>query len=211
MLTGGKTMNCFYHKDIDATSYCGICGKPICDECKNNIGNTIICKSCGQKALKFLFFSKNEKFKSKGLVFLFSLFPGAGYMYLGLMNRGIQIMAAFFLALALPDIFFNNFIFQSLAIIIYVYNIFDAQNQAILYNSGEGKDLGFIDKEFIKKHQNVIGLIIIAIGVWGIISQIFNQYLYSTINKFLIPFGFIILGIYLLKDIFLNKRSKSGV
>lgn len=204
-------MKCFYHNDKEAETYCSICGKPICNECKCNIDNTILCKSCSQKALRFLAFSKNEKIKSKGLVFLFSLMPGAGHMYIGMMNRGTQLMAAFFLVLALPDILANNFIFQALAIIIYVFNIFDAQNQVMLYNSGDGKDIGFVDKNFIVRNSLILGIVLIGIGLWGIFTQIFRFSFYITLNKFLVPISFIALGIYLLKDVFSKKDLKNGV
>lgn len=201
-------MNCFYHSDTEATDYCSICGKPICEECKCKIEQTTLCKSCGQKALKFLVFSRNEKIKSKGLVFLFSLLPGAGHMYLNLMNRGIQLMAAFFLVLSLPDILGNDFVFQAFAIIIYVFNIFGAQNQVMLFNSGEGNDKSFINKEFIKKNSFILMVLIICIGIWGILSQIFKYSIYTTLNKYLLPVSFIVLGVYLIKDVFFRENKK---
>ena len=44
------------------------------------------------------------KKKNKFFTFCFSLFPGAGEMYMGFMKAGVSLMLLFFLALLIPTV-----------------------------------------------------------------------------------------------------------
>jgi hypothetical protein len=86
------------------------------------------------------------KKKSKFLTFLFSLVPGVGHYYLGLMKRGLQFMVAFGAAIGVL-VFFDSLShgpgdtfapMMGIALpIIWFYSVFDAQNLASKIKSGE--------------------------------------------------------------------------
>lgn len=65
--------------------------------------------------------------KSGFLAFVFSFMPGAGEMYLGLMKKGIVIMAVFSGCFMLSA-FIRNGIFACLMPIVWFYSFFDTMN-----------------------------------------------------------------------------------
>src|SRR5579872_6720269 len=40
---GDKLMNCQNHPEVPATAYCRACGKPVCDQCRNDAAGTVYC------------------------------------------------------------------------------------------------------------------------------------------------------------------------
>lgn len=83
--------------------------------------------------------------KSKFFTFLLSLVPGLGHYYLGLMKRGLQFMAGFFLAVGMVAFFGNSFgpgralipVFAIVIPILWFYCIFDALHAASRIQQGE--------------------------------------------------------------------------
>ena len=61
--------------------------------------------------------------KSRFWLFLFSLFPGAGHMYLGLMRMGLSFMFGFMLSVALMNITGLD-VLVVLPLTIYIYSFF---------------------------------------------------------------------------------------
>jgi TM2 domain-containing membrane protein YozV len=59
------------------------------------------------------------------LTFLFSLVPGGGQMYMGLMKRGMQIMALFFATFTLTVVLDIPSIGVPLILLVWFYNFFD--------------------------------------------------------------------------------------
>ena len=68
-----------------------------------------------------------KKKKSRFWLFLFSLFPGAGHMYLGLMRMGLSFMFGFMLSVALMNITGLD-VLVVLPLTIYIYSFFHANN-----------------------------------------------------------------------------------
>ena len=68
-----------------------------------------------------------KKQKSRFWLFLFSLFPGAGHMYLGLMRMGLSFMFGFMLSVALMNITGLD-VLVVLPLMIYIYSFFHANN-----------------------------------------------------------------------------------
>ena len=65
--------------------------------------------------------------KSSFWTFVFSLFPGAGHMYLGLMKKGASLMLLFCFVFALSGFFNLTFLMMFLPV-IWFYSFFDAMN-----------------------------------------------------------------------------------
>ena len=68
-----------------------------------------------------------KKQKSRFWLFIFSLFPGAGHMYLGLMRMGLSFMFGFMLSVALMNITGLD-VLVVLPLTIYIYSFFHANN-----------------------------------------------------------------------------------
>ena len=101
--------------------------------------------------------------KSKWLTIFFSCVPGAGHMYLGLMNQGIRLMTGFFLATFLMGwlgISLIGFILP----VIWCYSVFGAYH---LYESGEVESV--IDSAaifpFLADHSKWLGWGLIVFGI----------------------------------------------
>jgi hypothetical protein len=101
--------------------------------------------------------------KSKWLTIFFSCMPGAGHMYLGLMNQGISLMTGFFLAVFLMGLL-NISLIGFILPVIWCYSVFGAYH---LYESGEVQDT--FDSAaifpFLKDHTKWIGWGLIIFGI----------------------------------------------
>jgi hypothetical protein len=101
--------------------------------------------------------------KSKWLTIFFSCMPGAGHMYLGLMNQGISLMTVFFLAVFLMGLL-NISLIGFILPVIWCYSVFGAYH---LYESGEVQDT--FDSAaifpFLKDHTKWIGWGLIIFGI----------------------------------------------
>lgn len=138
--------------------------------------------------------------KSKWLTIFFSCVPGAGHMYLGLMNQGIRLMTGFFLAVFLMgwlNIGFIGFILP----VLWCYSVFGAYH---LYQAGEVKD---IDSTaifpFIMDHSKWIGWGLILFGIVIIAERILLPHISWEIQGYLrtglVAVLFILGGIQLLR------------
>jgi len=144
---------------------------------------------------------------SGGLLFFFSLFfpPGANYMYMGLMKRGLATMASFFLIIFL--IIHSSMpltILLGLSLPVFVItSIFDGFNVRRRINMGETvkDDLGEILNSILRnKFLCTFILVVIAIIV---ITSVLGFAI--TIITRLLPLIVVGLGVYLI----LKSRKKS--
>ncbi|HHY97644.1 MAG TPA: hypothetical protein GX509_02770 [Firmicutes bacterium] len=143
--------------------------------------------------------------KSSFLVFLFALIPGAGQMYLGLMNRGLQIMAFFFGALFIAGAVgrpFDQLWSVLVAPVTWFYSFFDTFQISGRLARGElVPDLGIFSQDFLSRNSNLIGWVLVALGAIGILNRIsyFGPYLRSSwITAVILPIAMVILGVWLL-------------
>jgi hypothetical protein len=111
---------------------------------------------------------RGEK-KSKAIATILSIFPGAGHMYLGLQKRGLQLMAAFLLAIYILDVLRLS-IFLFLIPIIWFYSFFDALQQASKYGEEELKDIPVIS--YFVNHQRWFGIALLVLGVYYLLDHV---------------------------------------
>lgn len=99
------------------------------------------------------------KYYSGFLTCMFSFLPGAGYMFLGLIKRGLFFLAAFFLSCYLVGIFDSSIAGFTLVIILIV-SFFDTLRVRRLLNSGVYVEDGFDDiLGFVKKYFALISVV----------------------------------------------------
>ena len=118
-----------------------------------------------------------QKKKSRFWLFIWSLVPGAGHMYLGFMKMGISLMLGFMTLIAVAALT-NLGVLAIFPIAVYVYSFFHANNLGAL-NDAEfysirdqylfGMDgLDSIEKMRVSistKYRKIAAIVLIAIGV----------------------------------------------
>lgn len=115
------------------------------------------------------------KKKSGFLTFIFSMFPGAGHMYMGFMKMGVSF-ASVFLFLMFICSWFHMRIFSFLIPLIWIYSFFDCMNKIGLDEDKlsllEDKylfsleELLKMDKNLFEKRRLVVGFILLFLGIY---------------------------------------------
>lgn len=108
--------------------------------------------------------------KSKSIATLLSIFPGAGHLYLGYQQRGIQLMAAFLFSLYILDTLRLG-IFLFLIPIIWFYSFFDGLQKASKHGEGPIEDTPIIT--YFVNYQRWIGIALMVLGLFYMFDRVF--------------------------------------
>lgn len=119
--------------------------------------------------------------KSKVIATLLSVFPGAGHLYLGLQRRGLQFMAAFLFSIYILDVLHLG-VFLFLVPIIWFYSFFDSLQKASQVGKEQLQDEPII--AYLMNHQKWIGIGLIALGVYYLLSSVLIPALGPILNKY---------------------------
>lgn len=154
-------------------------------------------------------------------VFIFSLIPGAGEMYMGFKKQGISIMLLFWGSIALASITGLGWLAMFLPV-IWFYSFFNVHNLKSLseeeFYSVDDNYILHMDQfsgnmgKFLQKHRNVTAWVLILFGIcilWSrftallylIVPVELADYAYEICNnlpQIVIAAGIIAAGIYLL-------------
>ncbi len=204
-------MHCKVHTGRIAENTCSKCGEWICEECRVDISGRNVCKSCVEKQLFSPVTSTPVKAKERRMisgfwVFVFSMVPGAGHMYMGYMKLGLAFMTAFFGNIFLVDGVSHRFAF--LFPVIWFYSFFDANTLKKQIRAGET----VVDKptqhfDFLVKYRVWMAVAAISIGVLELmqrfeyaISRIpWVRRIFSGGGSLFIPLVLILGGIWLVR------------
>lgn len=120
---------------------------------------------------------KMQRKKSRFWLFICSLVPGAGEMYLGFMKMGLSLMLGFMILIAVADLT-NLGVLSIFPIALYVYSFFHANNLGALSDAEfyaikdqylfgmEGLDsLESIRVTISRKYRKIAAAVLIVIGV----------------------------------------------
>ncbi len=163
-------MKCVNHIEAEAEVLCVLCRDPICGECSIELNGKHYCRRCLDKRVVASTHGVNTK-RGAFAVLVLSLIPGGGYMYLRLMNRGLQALIIFFVTIFLASV--ANFgVLGGLVIpVLMLYSIFDSQQLASQMN----EDLFIEDKPYLDignpNWQNILGYILIGLGILALFSN----------------------------------------
>lgn len=156
------------------------------------------------------------------LTFLTALIPGVGYMYLGLVKKGIQFLTLFLIVRLTLSMLGMNVLSFIASLSIWIYTFCDTFNIAAKLDRGERvEDMDYVfDKsdgaythsEGVKLNRRfavAVAWCFIAIGAVTILNKAFElNELYSLfvgyLRKYFFPVLLIFAGIYILLK---NKRS----
>ena len=154
-------------------------------------------------------------------VFIFSLIPGAGEMYMGFKKQGLSIMLLFWGSIALASITGLGWLAMFLPV-IWFYSFFNVHNLKSLseeeFYSVEDNYILHMDQfsgdmgKFLQKHQSAVAWVLILFGIcilWSrftsllyfIVPNNMADYVYNICNslpQIVIAAGIVAAGIYLL-------------
>lgn len=122
-----------------------------------------------------------KKKKNRFWLFIFSLWPGAGHMYMGFMKMGVSLMLGFLVLIALVNITGIGAI-AAFPIVLYVYSFFHANN------------IGGLDDESFQAIEDEY-----FFGLDGIRGQQINI---DDKGKRVAAVIFIVVGLYMLWNVF---------
>ncbi len=121
---------------------------------------------------------------SRFLAFIFSFIPGAGQMYLGLMNRGLVIMSTFSISILLTII--TEGIFAPVLAITWFFSFFDClQQRRLIRETGMAQDTPILNFPMITLNKVYIGWGLILLGGYLLVVELID-YLEDYLN-FLFP------------------------
>ena len=196
-------MNCFIHPENPANVNCSSCGEPLCDECIVHTQGNIFCRGCltGAKPLAPAKIARPTI--SKFLLFIFVMFlpPGAGYMYMGLIKRGVSAMICFFFIVFLLSSGITGPA-ETLAafaiIILYFACIFDSFSICRRINAGEAVEDGvgsIVNSLLSNKKLCAVIFVILAIIFASTILGFALRVLRTLLPLIIIAFGlYVIFG-----------------
>lgn len=160
--------------------------------------------------------------RSGFLTFLSALIPGVGYMYLGLIKRGVQALMLFLLIEPVCRLLSIGYLSDIIQLPFWCFTFFDTFSIARRLDRGEYvPDSEFIFKKYTEGSNaqqfsaNIsrnfliyFAYALIIIGSLAIIDKLFNGYeIYSLIRSYVstyfFPVLFVLAGVYLL---FKNKQ-----
>lgn len=172
-------MNCIKHPEKEESASCKLCEESL---------------------------PSTEK-KSKLWAFIFSIVPGVGYLYLGLMNRGLQTMLLFFGSIFVASFMGFEQIMALVAPVVIFYSIFDTQQAAKRLNAGVPvEDKQLFDLKSIPFDQSWIGYALIVIGGLALLNNVLPYFHYwRVIRQLLPPVLIIALGVAIL-----YRNTKKG-
>ncbi len=173
--------------------------------------------------------TKNNRHARRGLTILFSLFPGGGHYYMGLMRRGAFYSLVFLLGILLSNLFLLYLLSSWFCVIVLAISIFDAyhcwrlmQDDTVeLVDSFPSEDwfnttYKNMDEEekstFRKRALGRAGIVFLVLGGLSLLSVISNgifstntglarflNSIFSLLSYLLLPAALIVAGILLIR------------
>jgi len=141
------------------------------------------------------------------ITIIFSLLlPGAGHVYLGLKNRGFQLII-FYITLKVLNYLININLLDLASLLLFIYVFVEAikYNKSIL-RGNPVEDIPIINSEFLNPTPKAIGIFLIVVGVlYGFKNVIDLPIFYQVreminmlISNIAFPILLILVGIYII-------------
>ena len=163
-------------------------------------------------------FDEERKY-NKMYTMLFSMIPGAGHMYLGLMKKGLQFMFVFFGFIIVTDLIYSARSFTVLNIVVWFYAFFDAYHSRRKLESARAveEDL-FAELRLNSAKPKYVGIGLVILGSIVLLQQIFAEvlslevivfppYIKTAILDSIFPIALVAIGIFILRTSKNKKKS----
>lgn len=134
------------------------------------------------------------KRKSGFFTFCLAFCPGAGQMYQGYMKRGTSLLVLFMLIIMLGTLL-NMVPVALFSLVVWMYSFFDTFNIRSRFLSGEAMepDAWLVDPEslaggnwktLVEKRHRVLGIALVAIGVYALYSNFIAPVLWGLVSAY---------------------------
>lgn len=118
--------------------------------------------------------------KNRIIALVLSVFPGAGHLYLGLQQRGLQLMGGFLAAVYIMDQL-RLTLFLFLLPILWCYSFFDMLQQLRRLEQNTLKDEPFVTK-FVP-YQRWIGMALLLFGFYFLVDRVASEWIAAQFPK----------------------------
>lgn len=192
-------MKCTNHSELEAVGICSDCRQPVCGQCIITLGEKNYCRPCLEKKAASIPGEITDS-KSRFIAFILSLIPGGGYLYLGLMKRGLQAMLVFSGTIFLSAMVQMEALTALVLPVVFFYTVFDTQQFVKRMNQGcpvEDKEL--FDWGVWENKSTIIGAILILLGIMALVNNFVPHIIpYGFMRNIFPPLLIVGLGIYIL-------------
>jgi len=190
-------MKCANHPEVDSAAYCGLCGRPLCDECKHEVHGMVYCESCLANRVQSPMYGPQTG-PSPGVGLALGFIPGVGAIYNGQIVKAMIQVLIFGSLIALSDRVGGpmDTIFGLGAAAFYFYMVIDS------YQTAKAKQLGQPTPEWFglgdtKVNAPVGAALLIGLGVLFLLDN-FGIPVFRHIGRYW-PVLLIVIGVILLQ------------
>ena len=194
-------MKCPTHPSVDATAFCGQCGRALCPDCKREVRGMIYCESCLAARLHSSNFPPilgPGGGPQPGLALFLGFIPGVGAIYNGQIVKAMVQVLIFGSLIALSDKVGGpmDTIFGLGAAAFYFYMVIDS------YQTARRKLLGQPTEEWLglgefKMNAPIGAGLLIALGALFLLDNL-GIHVFSHLSRFW-PVLLIVIGVILLQ------------
>ena len=189
-------MKCSYHPTAESQEFCSTCSKPLCPECSHRIKGKVYCQDCLVRGAEWAATVKDLRVPtdSPRRAAVCAVIPGMGAVYNNEYMKAVTYFAVFAALVVLGDRIHGVFGFG--AFVFLIFTIFDAYRSAEALAKARLQGAANQAKTDKKKEPSAVGWGVLLI-VLGAILLLQNYLPYGFISRAW-PFGFILLGAYLI-------------
>ncbi|HUY14181.1 MAG TPA: DUF5668 domain-containing protein [Terriglobia bacterium] len=201
-------MKCSNHPEIEATAFCGQCGRALCASCRREVRGMIYCESCLAARLQSPALPPllgTDSANNPGLALFLGFIPGVGAIYNGQIVKAIVQVLIFGSLIAISNRVGDPFdtIFGLGAAAFYFYMVIDS------YQTARRKQMGQPLEEWLglgdfKMNAPIGAALLIGLGVLFLLDN-FGIPVFENIGKYW-PVVLIVIGVILLQ----RKMGKGG-
>ncbi|SFG76210.1 B-box zinc finger [Desulfotomaculum arcticum] len=205
-------MKCINHPEKEAEVLCVVCNAPICADCRVTLRGRDFCRACLEERVESVNSGISTP-RNKLLAFFLSLVPGAGYMYLGLMNRGLQTMIIFFGTIFVSVVTRLDSLAPFVMPVILFYNVFDTLQLAGRMNEGvRVEDKPLVDLGGRADWHNLLGYALVGLGLLALFNNLIPYVFHDfyMLQSLVAPLIIIAIGVYILYQNLKGGRKDGG-
>lgn len=148
--------------------------------------------------------------RSRFVTFLVALFPGVGYMYFGMLKKGIETITIFLLVPFILKAIWLDALVNVFCIPFWLYTFFDTYNIAHKVDQGEvindeswfaksGDSIKFNFGNVDYSVWKIAAWALIILGVLSIVNKVFDYFnIFYIVKLYFIPVVFVLIGVYIL-------------
>jgi len=190
-------MKCANHPDVDAAAYCGLCGRPLCADCRREVHGMIYCEACLANRMQTPYFSSPGG-PSPGVGLALGFIPGVGAIYNGQIVKAMIQVLIFGSLIAISNRVGSpmDTIFGLGAAAFYFYMVIDS------YQTAKAKQLGQPTPEWFglgdtKMSAPIGAALLIGLGALFLLDN-FGIPVFQHLGRYW-PVLLIVLGVLLLQ------------